>query len=91
MKFIMRPYQTEDDYWRIREFLRVVSLRNDMRDFSWPLLRWDYWRWHVNENIYKLSLPEVVSLWETDGRIIAMLNPDSPGEAFFQVHPDFLK
>ena len=89
MQMGMQPYQTEDDYWRIREFLRAVSLRNDRHDFAWPLLRWDYWRWHVNENIYKLSLPEVISLWETDGRIVAILNPDSPGEAFFQVHPDF--
>jgi GNAT superfamily N-acetyltransferase len=85
----MRPYQSESDYWKIREFLRGVSLLNDRHDYAWPLLRWDYWRWHVNENIFKLSLPEVISLWEDDGQIVAMLNPDSPGEAFFQVHPAF--
>lgn len=85
----MRPYQAESDYWRIRGFLRDVSLLNDRHDYAWSLLRWDYWRWHVNENIYKLSLPKVISLWEQDGQIVAMLNPDSPGEAFFQVHPSF--
>jgi GNAT superfamily N-acetyltransferase len=85
----MRPYQAEADYWRIREFLRALSLLNDRHDYAWSLLRWDYWRWHVNENIFKLSLPEVISLWEKDGEIVAMLNPDSPGEAFFQVHPAF--
>ena len=85
----MRPYRNEDDYWRIRAFLRGVSLLNDRHDYAWSLLRWDYWRWHVNENIFKFDLPDVISIWEVDSQIIAMLNPDSPGEAFFQVHPDF--
>jgi mycothiol synthase len=89
VKPTMRPYQTEADYWRIREFLRGVSLLNDRHDYAWPLLRWDYWRWHVNENIFKLALPDVISVWEKDGQIVATLNPDSPGEAFFQVHPAF--
>lgn len=83
----VRPYQTEEDYWRIRQFLRSVSLLNDRRDFAWSLLRWDYWRWHVNENIYQMPLPDVVYLWELDGEIAAVLNVNSPGEAFFQVHP----
>lgn len=87
MKSILRPYQIEEDYWRIRQFLREVSLLNDRRDFSWSLLRWDYWRWHVNENIFRLNLPEVVFLWELKGQIAAVLNADSPGEAFFQIHP----
>lgn len=87
MKPKMRPYQTEEDYWRIRQFLRAVSLLNDRHDYAWPLLRWDYWRWHENENIFKLNLPEVVFLWELDGQIAAVLNPGSPGEAFFQIHP----
>jgi len=89
MKPVMRPYQAECDYWHIRGFLREVSLLNDRHDYAWSLLRWDYWRWHVNENIYKQSLADVVSLWEKDGQIVAVLNPDSPGEAFFQVHPAF--
>jgi len=83
----MRPYRTEEDYWRIRQLLRTVSLLNDRHDYSWSLLRWDYWRWHVNENIFKLNLSEAVFLWEIDGQIAAVVNADSPGEAFFQVHP----
>lgn len=50
---LQSPYQTEEDYWRIREFLREVSLHNDRHDFSWDVLRWGYWRWHVNENIFQ--------------------------------------
>ena len=89
MKPIQRPYQTEEDYWCIREFLREVSLHNNRRDFSWSLLRWDYWRWHVNENIFHMKLEDVVTLWELNGQIVAMLNPDSDNEAFFQIHPAY--
>jgi len=89
MKLRMRPYQSEADYWRIREFLRSVNLLNNRYDYAWSLLRWDYWYWHVNKNIFKLNLPDVVFLWEADGQIVAMLNQDSPCEAFFQVHPKF--
>lgn len=91
MKPTLRNYQTEEDYWRIRQFLRGVSLCNDRHDFSWSLLRWEYWRWHVNENIFHMKLEDVVTLWESDGQIVAVLNPDSPGEAFFQIHPAFQK
>ncbi|MCL4529738.1 MAG: GNAT family N-acetyltransferase [Chloroflexi bacterium] len=84
---ILRTYQSEEDYWRIRQFLREVSMLNDRRDFSWPLLRWDYWVWHVNMNIFHFDLCEAIHLWEVDGQIAAMLNPDGRGEAFFQIHP----
>lgn len=89
MKPTMRNYQTEEDYWCIRQFLREVSLLNHRHDFAWSLLRWDYWRWHVNENIFQLELRDVITLWQLDGKIVAMLNPDNPGEAFFQIHPAF--
>ena len=89
MKPSMRNYQTEEDYWCVRGFLREVSLLNDRRDFSWPLLRWDYWRWHINENIFHLKLEDAVTLWEADGHIVAVLNADCPGEGFFQIHPAY--
>ena len=62
----LRNYQSENDYWRIREFLREVSLINDRHEFSWSLLRWDYWVWHVNMNICHLQLEDVITLWEID-------------------------
>jgi GNAT superfamily N-acetyltransferase len=85
----MRNYRGEEDYWSIREFLREVSILNDRHDFAWDLLRWDYWRWHINENIFHFKLEDVITLWEAKGRIVAMLNPDTTGEAFFQVHPTY--
>jgi len=87
MKTIIRNYQNEDDSRQIRRFLQEVSLLNDRHEYSWSLLRWDYWVWHVNMNIFHLDLKEVVHLWMADGKLVAMLNPDTPGEAFFQVHP----
>lgn len=89
MKLTMRPYQTEDDYWRIRAFLREVMLLNGIREKSWPVARLDYWRWHVALNCEGWeSIAEVVFLWETaDGRLAAVLNPEGAGEAHLQVHP----
>lgn len=89
MKPTMRNYQNEEDYWYIREFLRDASLHNNRHDFSWCLLRWDYWRWHVNENIFHMRLEDVITLWEVKGQIVAMLNPDHDDEAFFQIHPAY--
>lgn len=54
MKPNLRNHQTDEDYWRIREFLREVSLHtpapgagagDNRHDFSWSPLPWDYWRW----------------------------------------------
>ena len=89
MKPTMRNYQTEEDYWCIREFLREVSMLNDRREFSWSLLRWDYWVWHVNMNIFHFNLEDVITLWEANGQIVAMLNPDGNSEVFFQIHPAY--
>jgi len=90
MKLTLRKYKNDDDHWKIRQFLREVYLLNDRREVGWPLYRWDYWRWHVNENIFKFNLEAAVFLWETDsGRLAAVLHPDGAGEAFLQVHPAF--
>ena len=89
MKPTMRRYQKEDDYWRIREFLRQVFLLNDRRELSWQVARLDYWRWHGVANCAEYpSIDGVTFIWETaDGRIAAVLNPEGKGEAFLQVHP----
>lgn len=88
MKLTMRTYQDEEDYWRIREFLRRVFLLNDRRELSWHVARFDYWRWHGIENRSHFRLEEVVFIWETDdGQIAAVLNPESKGEVYMQVHP----
>ncbi len=90
MRLTLRKYQSDADDNRIRQFLREVFLCNDRREYCWPLYRWDYWRWHVNENIFRFELGAAIFLWETrQGDLVAVLNPDRPDEAFLQVHPDF--
>ena len=88
MKLTMRSYQTEDDTWRIRGFLREVFLLNGRREVSWQAARFDYWRWHGIENMGDGRLERDVFIWETtDGQIAAVLNRESAGEATLQVHP----
>jgi len=91
MELKRRSYRGEDDYWRMREFLRDVFTANDRRELSWHVARWDYWRWHGIENIREFETMEPVTfLWETaDGEIAAALHPEGKGEAFLQVHPGY--
>jgi GNAT superfamily N-acetyltransferase len=88
MKLSMHSYQTEEDYWRIRIFLREVFLLNDRRMLSWPVARLDYWRWHGILNLGEGALETGVYIWETpEGQIAAVLNREGAGQAFLQVHP----
>jgi GNAT superfamily N-acetyltransferase len=87
MNLHMRKYRDEEDIWRTRSFLREAFLANDRREISWPLGRFDYWRWHSVANCGQ-SLD--LSLWETSkGEIAAVLISESGGgDAFLNVHPD---
>ena len=86
----LRLYHSEDDYNRMRDFLRDVFLVNDRRMFSWPVARLDYWRWHGIFNLHQGILERDVFLWETEDRqIAAMLNQEEAGQAFLQVHPAY--
>jgi mycothiol synthase len=88
MQLTRRSYQQENDYWRIRAFLREVMHANDRREFSWHVARLDYWRWHVNENLEHMRLEDVIWLWEdAQGRIAAVLNPEGKADIHLQVHP----
>lgn len=88
MKSTYRPYQTEDDFWRMREFLRDVFLLNDCRQRSWHVARLEYARWHTCLNCAGVRLEDVAFLWEEAGQIIGILMPDGGrGEAHASVHP----
>jgi GNAT superfamily N-acetyltransferase len=88
MSLKMRAYKGEEDYWRIREFLREVFSLNNYRELSWQTYRFDYFRWHVNENIHHFRLQEVLYIWDSDDdRIAGVLNPENKGEACLQIHP----
>jgi mycothiol synthase len=90
MKSKMRRYQSEEDYRLIRDFLRKVTLLNNRREKSWHVARFDYWRWHGIENQGDGKLEKDVFIWEgPDKEIVAVLNREEEGRAFFQIHPDF--
>ena len=91
MKFIQRPCQAEDDYWRVRNFLREVFVLNARREHSWHVARLDYWRWHFILNCHVCeSVEKAASLWETvDGTTAAFVNSLGSGEIRMHVHPHF--
>lgn len=83
-----RGYECDEDYWRVRPFLREVFQLNGRRETSWHVARWDYWRWPGVESWGDGPLRGRVFLWETpDGQLAAVLNPESRGHGFLQVHP----
>jgi mycothiol synthase len=90
MKPILRPYQNEEDFWRMRGFLRQVFTLNGRREQSWHVSRLDYARNHGLLNCAKLTLSEVAFLWEVDGQMAAFVMPDGGlGEAHLCIHPDY--
>ena len=90
MKLSKRTYNSEDDFWRIRDFLRKAYLKNGRTEKCWSVLRWDYWRWHGIENIAYVDLKKVVFLWENEtGEIAALLNPEGSGQAYFHYLPEY--
>ena len=90
MKLTMRSYNGNEDYWRMREFLRQVMLLNDRREICWHVARLDYWWWFINPFLEKMALEERLFFWESEaGQIAAVLNPEGIYQAFLQVHPAF--
>lgn len=89
-RLTMRHFESEEDYWRIREFLRRVTILNNSRELSWHVARLDYWWWFANPDLEKIKPAKSVFLWETEaGQIAAVLNPEGRGQAFLQINPDF--
>jgi mycothiol synthase len=91
MTLIMHFPQNEDDFWRIRNFLREVFLLNDRLEHSWHVARLDYWRWHyINTCNICESMEKGMALWETtEGKISAVLNHIGGSELRMHLHPNF--
>lgn len=90
MMITYRPYQSEDDFWKMRAFLREVFVLNGFRERAWHVARLEYARWHTCLNCHNLTLYDVAHLWEADGELIAIAMPDGgPDEAHFMIHPDY--
>lgn len=86
----MRAYRSEDDFWRMRAFLRQAMQRNGLVEKCWHVARLDYSRWHVMMNCAKVTLNDVAAIWEEGGNIVGCVLPDGgPGEAHIMIMPGF--
>lgn len=91
MKLTMRPFRNEEDFWRVRNFLREIFLLHDRIERGWNVARLDYWRWHLMANLQVYpSMESALFIWETgDGKIAALLNGIVKGEARLHLHPEY--
>jgi len=90
MPIAYRPFQSEDDFWRMRALLRQALVLNHYREISWSVARLEYARWHTCLNCANLTLNEVATLWEDDGELIGFVMPDGGrGEAHFNLLPAY--
>lgn len=90
MKFTRRLCDNENDFWRIRNFLRDVFLHNGRLEHSWNVARFDYWRWHfIGTCQMTPPFQEVTYAWETEeGKLAAVLHPFGGGEIRVHIHPE---
>jgi len=86
----MRPYRDENDFWRIRNFLREVYLLNDGIDQDSHVALLDHWRWHYILTCQETGpVDQVTTLWETEsGQLAAVLHPVCHDEVRLHVHPE---
>ncbi len=90
MNLTVRPYQNEEDFWRMRAFLRQVFLLNNRLERCWHVARLEYARWHMIANCAKLRLEDVAYLWQNGDELAAFMLPDGElGEVHFCVHPTY--
>lgn len=91
MKLNMRAYQSENDFWRTRNFLREIFLLNGRREHSAHTSEFDHWRWHYILTCKETEPPEKNTfLWETgEGQIGAVLHPICHDEIRMYIHPQF--
>jgi RimJ/RimL family protein N-acetyltransferase len=91
MEFTMRLCRDEDDYWRIRNFLREVFLHNGRIECDTHVALLDHWRWHYIATCGETGpVEQVTTLWETgDGELAAVLHPICHDEIQMHIHPRF--
>jgi len=85
LPIVGRRLRSDADWWRLRGLLSELGALTPP-GFAWNVRRLDGRRFST---VNPVSLP-AVQLWETrDGRLVAAICDESPGEAHLQVHPGF--
>ena len=88
MNLIRRQYETPDDYWRLREFFRRLTVAERRTCGNWHVCDFDYWRWHFMENVWERPLHELRYWQEPDGRVVAVLVQGEPGVVHPTIDPE---
>lgn len=84
-----RPFEGEDDWWRVREFL-LATYPITPPDFNWDVRRWDGNRFHDADFGLNDHHRTHYHLWETrDGKLAGLVHPDSAGFACLQLDPHY--
>lgn len=86
---VIRPLQSEDDFWRVRNLLSETVPLTPL-DFNWDIRRWEGKRFYDDNPSAHSRLAGRVQLWETgDGRVVGAVTPEGTGDAYLQVHPAY--
>ncbi|HVU13011.1 MAG TPA: GNAT family N-acetyltransferase [Phototrophicaceae bacterium] len=89
MPYQIRSIDDEENYWRLRAFLREVFLCNHRQELSWQAARLDYWRYFINPLNDHYPLSQAIHIFETaNGTIAGALTVDGRSNAFLNVHPN---
>jgi len=87
MRLRSRTYEADEDYWRIRSFLRSLGEDDPRPSGTWHVGVFDYWRWHWLKNVVERE-PDDLRIWESqDGEIVAILIQGDPGVCHPLVDP----
>jgi len=91
MKPTFHPCKTEEDFFRVRNFLREIFLLSEYHDFDSHVALLDHWRWHYIATCQETApFDQVTSIWKTsDGEIAAVLHPICHDEIRLHTHPKF--
>ena len=91
MELIRRAYRGDDDYWRMRNFLRENYSRLGSMQYGWHVAYLDHWRWHYIATCRECeSVARATLLWETsEGKLAALLTAVCHDEVALHIDPDF--
>ncbi len=88
-KITTRPLTTDQDFWRVRDLL-IQTYPLTPFGFNWEIRRWEGRRFHDDNPEQFGRWAQNIQLWETEsGTLVAVAHPDGPGDAQFQLHPDY--
>ncbi|MFC2176799.1 GNAT family N-acetyltransferase [Actinomycetota bacterium] len=86
-----RAYSGEADFMAVRQFL-IDSYAAFGEMFNWGHERWEIVRFSGNaacELADDRPWERFVRIWESDGRIVGVAHPESGGDLFVEIHPDY--